>query len=698
MGGETIEGAVWRGRVAESRGGPGLPGTSTALALTAGEEIGAAMSNSFIHVTTDSLRAIKPGLEVYIHPGELGFISAPELGLMGLITIETAEMLVDLQWLEAARFGSGGSLASSSGLAPKEWSMDTSRHDWLHSRGPMYTIAVHAKTKVAFLEKMYHDWFEKYHWNLDIDKEPNPEDIFIEPIDEEGILQKNKSIILREECLAHWSFTHYDDTHPAKPKIQAPTPFPTFTGATLLNAIAKMVVSGQLKPKLAQIKHIYSSVHYKEKVKPLVPACWAADKGWIGPRGKPFTQVSSSQALMKEMWEAKSVTVWEEIEELCQQKFVKAMEMYEKLWTRGSKTCQEFQNAIESIPPDCVDIGDNPYWFYDFNPCQGSFACSSSVHKGQTTGENLLDFGNFMQDLFNTIFIPRFIECNQLSLGSKVATPVAEDSVTMNPSSVTTSTIENPPPPILGDSVTINPSSMMTSTIKNPPPPVEEAQVMQQSSRNSLHVHPIPSNDLDILGSNYHNSEDEFATFGGGSPQNAMLLPPNLLVIIVVIDKGFIGIRNPNTALLRNAFYTAISISSLPQPHMHFYMVVKSPPSDAALALSSPGVIDDDPKWYSQHLKCANSLASSNGACFRPHGLLWRRLLVIKSQVLTYMPDLLDVTKIKAFVKAWLSWWAICQPKWRIQKPNAGGFSPSSGKGDWSSLHIGRNNGSLLGS
>jgi hypothetical protein len=44
----------------------------------------------------------------------------------------------------------------------------------------------------------------------------------------------------------------------------------------------------------------------------------------------------------------------------------------------------------------------------------------------------------------------------------------------------------------------------------------------------------------------------------------------------------------------------------------------------------------------------------------------------------------------------WWTWWTECQPSWRIQKSNKKGFLPSNGKGNWSLLRVGGNNGLLL--
>jgi hypothetical protein len=110
---------------------------------------------------------------------------------------------------ESPEIGSGGTTNihlsisfSPSVMAPRQWSEGTSRHLWLHERGPAYQEAIHAKTKVAFLDKLYRDWFEKYHWSLDNKTEADPTAVYIDPIDEDGILKKNQAIVAKKEaCL-----------------------------------------------------------------------------------------------------------------------------------------------------------------------------------------------------------------------------------------------------------------------------------------------------------------------------------------------------------------------------------------------------------------------------------------------------------------------------------------------------------------
>jgi hypothetical protein len=247
-------------------------------------------------------------------------------------------------------------------MAPRPWSDGTSRDEWLHSRGAAYREAVHTKTRVTFLEKIYHDWFEKYHWSLDNKTEPDPAIIHVEPVLESEILVKNKTIVLKKEvfwvylCLnasiflnwgyvqsiARWFSSRYDDTGNAKPRASAVSPFLSAAGTNLI-ASMKAKLSNKPKPRLAQIEHVYSSMYFATKVKPHVAARWERDKNQMGPKNKPFSPVSSSQALTKEMWEKESPDVRKLVEDERQRRFKEAVASFERENSDLPRTPEQFQ-------------------------------------------------------------------------------------------------------------------------------------------------------------------------------------------------------------------------------------------------------------------------------------------------------------------------------------------------------------------
>ncbi|KAF9516611.1 hypothetical protein BS47DRAFT_1360254 [Hydnum rufescens UP504] len=166
-----------------------------------------------------------------------------------------------------------------------------------------------------------------YHWSLDVKVKPDMTMIFIKPTDEEGILKKNKAIILRKESLAHWFAAKYDDLNTSNLKTITHNPFPTVNPTNLL-MVQKVKPAAKVKPKMPQINHVYLSIYYKSKICPLVAECWAQDKGKMGPKNKLFSKVSSLQALTKEMWEKESDEVHVKIQNACQAQYEEAMAEY----------------------------------------------------------------------------------------------------------------------------------------------------------------------------------------------------------------------------------------------------------------------------------------------------------------------------------------------------------------------------------
>ncbi|KAF9513216.1 hypothetical protein BS47DRAFT_1362561 [Hydnum rufescens UP504] len=286
-------------------------------------------------------------------------------------------------------------------MAPPQWAQNTSWLNWLHQHGLGYRVAVSSKTKVAFLEKLYHNWFETYHWSLDVNLEPDPTTVYIEPVDEEGILKKHKVIVLRKESIARWLFSKYGDLDPVKPKLPSHNPFPFANPAHLFMA-TKVKSSAKMKPKIAQIEHVYSSIHFLEKVQPLVQVRWAQDKGQMGLKGKPFSKVSSSQALTKELWEAESPEIRAEVEEAV-----------------GSQSPAQFQTAIDhlySYLQQVATIVTNHTGFAISiiiggpSPLANGELITSHIHKGDISGDHCLDFGSYAHDIFSDVLMPKFAE------------------------------------------------------------------------------------------------------------------------------------------------------------------------------------------------------------------------------------------------------------------------------------------------
>jgi hypothetical protein len=113
--------------------------------------------------------------------------------------------------------------------------------------------------------------------------------------------------------IAQWYWNRYDDLNTRKLKVISHNPFPAVNASNLL-LVTKVKLLAKVKPKIAQVEHVYSVKYYTHKICPLLNAHWAQEKGKMGPNSKPISKILVSQALMKEMWENESLEIHAQIE------------------------------------------------------------------------------------------------------------------------------------------------------------------------------------------------------------------------------------------------------------------------------------------------------------------------------------------------------------------------------------------------
>ncbi|KAF9503751.1 hypothetical protein BS47DRAFT_1369300 [Hydnum rufescens UP504] len=265
-------------------------------------------------------------------------------------------------------------------MAPRPWSEGTSRHQWLDSHSPAYHESIHTKTKISFLEKVYHDWFEKYHWSLDVRTELDPIMVYVEPTLEAEILKKNKAIVTSKEAIACW-FTNEE------------------SGIVSFSVHPGSKLSNKLKPRLPQLEHIYSAMYFVARVKPHVLGQWEHDKNKMGPKNKLWSQVSSSQALTWEMWDAKTPDIHEKVEVEHQCRYEISLANFE----------QENPEGVMAV------VTENTGFMISVlvggpSPVANGNLATFHIHKGVTKEEHPLDFGSFAHELVNDSLIPKFIE------------------------------------------------------------------------------------------------------------------------------------------------------------------------------------------------------------------------------------------------------------------------------------------------
>ncbi|KAF9512231.1 hypothetical protein BS47DRAFT_1363252 [Hydnum rufescens UP504] len=592
-------------------------------------------------------------------------------------------------------------------MAPPQWAEGTSRLNWLHQHGPLYQAAVHGKTKVPFLERLYHDWFEEYHWSLDIRAEPNPMMVYIEPMDEEGILRKNKAIIFRKESIARWYWNRYDDSNSGKLKVISHNPFPTVNASNLLLA-SKVRSSAKMKPKIAQVEHVYSVKYYVNKIQLLLNAHWAQEKGKMGPNGKPISKISVSQALTKEMWENESPEVRAQVKTEHQSQYKEAIEEYECIQLIGSQSPQQFQNAIDHLYTYLQQVSmvvtDHTGFAITIvvggpSPAASGELITSHVHKGEIAA----------QDIRNA----------QSLTPPKSATPAAVSPVTNGHS--------NPTPALTIATPTSTPGATSITTEHDPTASTHSSTPL--SARSPATPSASGLDDGDRIGGlaggddacgfdgkddtglddgvTDHGSEDERAAFNWqpdhwSLPRTQVSHTDTLsnmsspLLLLSTLSLLSATSTLPGTGVLLSPGTTHGLSSVFPTP---------SVTSDAAHSGTIPQHSKSNQKHYGAKRKACTSDISATMSLPTPrntsrlsteHHPIAIHQWVKRTRSLTWMPDLSDVHTLSVYGNDCRDWWTFYQPKWRIRKPNSKEFVHSDGNGDWLSLLVGGNNGLLL--
>ena len=92
-------------------------------------------------------------------------------------------------------------------MAPRGWAADTTRKSFLDDRGSQYQLAVDSNTKIAFFEKLYHDYFNIYHWSLKDTDEPVPDTVYTEPTAEDALSEKEAIISKKKQVRVVYAST-----------------------------------------------------------------------------------------------------------------------------------------------------------------------------------------------------------------------------------------------------------------------------------------------------------------------------------------------------------------------------------------------------------------------------------------------------------------------------------------------------------
>ncbi|KAF9505159.1 hypothetical protein BS47DRAFT_1400654 [Hydnum rufescens UP504] len=230
----------------------------------------------------------------------------------------------------------------------------------------------------------------------------------------------------------------------------------------------------------------------------------------MGPKNKLWSQVSSSQALTWEMWDAETPDIHEKVKVEHQCHYEVSLANFKQENPEGVlQTPEQYEGAINFLVPFLEQvmavITENTGFTISVlvggpSPVANGDLVTFHIHKGVTKEEHPLDFGSFAHKLVNDSLIPKFIEflgkaflddvCASHSL-SKAATPDTPTPTTSN-----------------------MPDSMAVL--------VNVAHKSQLNAKNATLVNTNDNED--------HNSQDEHTVFG--SPTYDNLLSPGTTPLI----------------------------------------------------------------------------------------------------------------------------------------------------------------------
>jgi hypothetical protein len=83
-------------------------------------------------------------------------------------------------------------------MAPQGWVTDMTQKTFLDEQGVQDQLAAENNTKGAFFEKLYHNYFNIYHWSLQDTDEPVPGMLYTVPTAFKEIAKK-EAIILKKK-------------------------------------------------------------------------------------------------------------------------------------------------------------------------------------------------------------------------------------------------------------------------------------------------------------------------------------------------------------------------------------------------------------------------------------------------------------------------------------------------------------------
>ncbi|KAF9504387.1 hypothetical protein BS47DRAFT_1368830 [Hydnum rufescens UP504] len=277
----------------------------------------------------------------------------------------------DLTSIWAYRLAVWGTLffLQNNSMAPHLWPAKTSCLKWIKEHVDGYKEALAKGTVEPWCANMIHEYFSAYHWSIPDDVEPTPGATYTEPVNKEGLDDKNA--ILDKKKKESW---HYGDGKKKEPE-------------NLLASSSKSIPSTLLQFSRPQPRHlrlwqVYMKMYYRAKISALFEEEME--------RKYPNDVKSQKKLRMKEQGE-----------------FVQALYNSESTEVKdivNQERSRLYDEALKQWEQEC-NANHTPEAIQSHSDKD----MRNSVHSGLTTGDNTLNFGEHSSKVFDEVITPAYV-------------------------------------------------------------------------------------------------------------------------------------------------------------------------------------------------------------------------------------------------------------------------------------------------
>ncbi|KAF9504385.1 hypothetical protein BS47DRAFT_1368829 [Hydnum rufescens UP504] len=314
-------------------------------------------------------------------------------------------------------------------MAPHLWPAKTSCLKWIKERVDGYKEALAKGTVEPWCANMIHEYFSAYHWSIPDDVEPTPGATYTEPVNKEGLDDKNA--ILDKKKKESW---HYGDGKKKEPE-------------NLLASSSKSIPSTLLqfsrpRPCHLRLWQVYMKMYYRAKISVLFEE--EMERKYPNDvKSQKKLRVKEQGEFVQALYNSKSTEVKDIVNQECSRLYDEALKQWEQE-CNANHTPEAIQSAIDHMVPGIKaflkDLRDHTKLCATLIIDGPSLALSgqiitthhsdkdmrNSVHSGLTAGDNPLNFEEHSSKVFDEVITPahvRFLRQSFLNASNAEGAP-----------------------------------------------------------------------------------------------------------------------------------------------------------------------------------------------------------------------------------------------------------------------------------